>query len=180
MELLGPGALTERWTLLLRLAANREAVEDARARVHSLARGAHAEVRAADGKEWDRLAQLELDAVTRVRLADLPGRIETTLQHAQRLLSRINGTCCLAAHAGDGIVRLYLGESPAEESAFAIGEARATLAKTGGTVIVHSRSGELMRRVDAFGANGAPLELMKRLKSTFDPAAILAPGRFVV
>ena len=51
---------------------------------------------------------------------------------------------------------------------------------TGGTVTVRSRSAELMRRVDAFGANGIPLELMARLKQIFDPAGILAAGRFVV
>ena len=67
-----------------------------------------------------------------------------------------------------------------EETAFALGELRALLSISGGSVIVHSRTAELMRRVDAFGATGPQLPLMANLKKIFDPAGILAPGRFVV
>jgi hypothetical protein len=51
---------------------------------------------------------------------------------------------------------------------------------TGGTVVAHSRDGELMRRVDAFGSVGPATALMQRLKEIFDPAGVLAPGRFVM
>jgi FAD/FMN-containing dehydrogenase len=84
------------------------------------------------------------------------------------------------AHAGDDIVRVLLHDTDVEATAYAIGEARASLAGTGGTVVVHSRSGDLMRRADAYGATGPTLQLMTRLKQLFDPASILAPGRFVV
>ena len=69
---------------------------------------------------------------------------------------------------------------PADETAFAIGEARAVMQVTAGTLVVHSRSAELMRRTDAFGAVGPAQPLMARMKQIFDPAGILAPGRFVV
>lgn len=180
LELIRARSFGEDWLLLVRLQGSQEAVNDASARIRAMAQKDGANARTGDGNEWQPLADLELGAASEVRLADLPGRIENTLQQAVRLQEKLAGKCDLAAHATDGIVRLLIAENNAEETAFFIGEARAVLAKTGGTVIVRSRSADLMRRVDAFGANGLPLQLMAQLKQSFDPAGILAPGRFVV
>ncbi len=180
IELVRAASFGEFWLLLVRLQGSQEAVDDASAHITTMARKDGTTVRKGDGNEWPQLADLELGATSEVRLADLPGRLENTLQHAIKLQEKLAGKCDLAAHAADGIVRLLIAENNAEETAFFIGEARAALAKNGGTVIVRSRSADLMRRVDAFGANGLPLQLMAQLKQSFDPAGILAPGRFVV
>lgn len=180
IELLAPGALHSAWTLLVRLAGNEETVADARARIAAHAARAGTDILPAGVAEWSELAAVELNAVTVVRMADLPMRLGATLQIAQKLVARLDAPVRLGAHAGDGVVRLYLGHAPAEETAFAIGEARAVMKVTGGTLVVHSRSAELMRRADAFGAVGAAQPLMAQLKTIFDPAGILAPGRFVV
>ncbi|HEY0671750.1 MAG TPA: FAD-linked oxidase C-terminal domain-containing protein, partial [Longimicrobiales bacterium] len=180
LELLDAGALTESWLLLVRLAGNQESVADAHAHIAAHAKQLNAETRAAPAADWDALARLELSATTVVRLADLPSRLENTLQLAQRLMARVNGPCQMAAHAGDGVIRIFIGESTAADTAYVVGEIRELMAVSNGTVTLHSSNAELMRRVDAFGANNVPLALMSRLKQVFDPAGVLAPGRFVV
>ena len=176
MELLAPGVLGAGWTLLVRLAGNQESVTDANVRIAARA----AAVEKAQPNVWPFVQSVELNALTMVRLADLPTRLGATLQLAQKLMARANAPAKLVAHAGDGIVRLYLDAADAEQTAFAIGEARAVMSVSGGTVIVHSRDTELARRVDAFGAVGSAQPLMTKLKQIFDPAGILAPGRFVM
>lgn len=172
--------LLDGWSLLIRLHGNQESVVDARTRIAAHCSTAGLAVAAAGKHEWQELAQAELDAVTVVRLADLPSRLPQTLQLAEKLVARAGADARVAAHAADGIVRVLLGDSDAESTAFAIGEARTVLGVSGGSVIVHSGSGELMRRVDAFGGGGNTLPLMTKLKQLFDPAGVLAPGRFVV
>lgn len=180
IELIAPGTLGDAWSLLVRLSGSAEAVADARARIAAESARLSAAVAPAGADVWAQLAALELKATTIVRLADLPARLPATLQQAEKLLHKLAGRHALVAHAGDGVVRLYLGDTPAEETAFAIGEARSVMQVTAGTLVVHSRSAELMRRADAFGAVGPAQPLMARLKQIFDPAGILAPGRFVV
>jgi glycolate oxidase FAD binding subunit len=176
MELLAPVPTGSEWTLLVRLTGNQESVADAHARIAAFGPGTSA----ARSDVWQQVQDMELQALTTVRLADLPTRLSPTLQVAQKLVARAGAGARLAAHAGDGIVRVYLGAGDAEQVAFAIGEARAVMGVTGGTVIAHSRDAELARRVDAFGAPGPARPLMTKLKQIFDPAGILAPGRFVV
>jgi glycolate oxidase FAD binding subunit len=175
IELLAPGVLGADWTLLVRLTGNREAVTDARARI-----GARApRMEDAQPDVWRRLQDIELAAPTTIRLADLPSRLPAVIQVAEKLVSRAGVPAKSMMHAGDGIVRVFVSESDSEALAFAIGEARAVMAVSGGTVVAHSRDGELMRRVDAFGSVGPVHALMTKMKEIFDPAGVLAPGRFV-
>ena len=175
IELIAPGILGSDWTLLVRLSGNRESVADARARIAE--RSPRQE--SAQPQVWHRLQEVELAATTTVRLADLPTRLAATLQLADKLVTRAGVPAQTMVHAGDGIVRLYFAECDQEALAFAIGEARSVMSVTAGTVVTHSRDGELMRRVDAFGEVGPAQFLMTRLKQIFDPAGVLAPGRFV-
>jgi glycolate oxidase FAD binding subunit len=174
------GADADEWQLLVRLGGNDESVADARARVQ--ARCAHLSVslQQSSNEAWNGLVRAELGAITEVRIADVPSRMEATLAAAQKIAARVGAGARIHAHAADGIARVFAGESAVEDTAFVIGEMRALLAVTGGTVLVHSRTAELMRRVDAFGATGPQLQIMANLKKIFDPAGILAPGRFVV
>ena len=180
IELCAPTTANHTWTLLVRLSGNEECVADASARSAAAAARLNVAVAAAAANAWDELARQETSATTIVRLADLPARLPFTLQQAEKLVSKLPGALSMVAHAGDGVVRIHLPESPLEETAFAIGEARAVLKVTEGTVVVHSRTAELMRRVDSFGSTAAAQPLMARLKQIFDPAGILAPGRFVL
>ena len=172
--------LLDGWSLLIRLHGNTESVVDARTRIAAHCASARLAIEPGTEKHWRELADSELNAVTVVRLADLPSRLPATLLLAQKLITRSGAAARLAAHAADGIVRVFMGAGDAEAAAFAIGEARTTASVSGASVIMHSRSGELMRRVDAYGGGGSTLPLMAKLKHLFDPAGILAPGRFVV
>ncbi len=179
IELLGPNDAGEPWTLVVRLSGSPDAVADATARINALSSGLPAAMKPVTDEVWQAMQLAELNAHTTIRLADLPARLSSTLQLAQKVVARAVAPAQLIAHAADGIVRLYLGAANAENVAFAIGEARSVMSVSGGSVVVHSREAELMRRADAFGAVGATQPLMARLKHIFDPAGILAPGRFV-
>ncbi|HEX6938628.1 MAG TPA: FAD-binding oxidoreductase [Longimicrobiales bacterium] len=92
----------------------------------------------------------------------------------------------LMAHAGAGIVRVAV-RAPEPGSAFdadrwarALEDARAALAGTGGSLIVARAPAALLRRFEPFADPGPALRLMRELKAKFDPAGVLAPGRFVV
>jgi glycolate oxidase FAD binding subunit len=180
VELVSPGLIAPSWGLLIRLCGNAEAVADAQARLQGRSTQAQLQMKKAALADWEKLEQSEISATTVVRLADVPSRIATTLQAAEKLAAKAGTDPVIAAHAGDGIVRVLLRDSDVENTAFAIGEARSLLVGSGGTVIAHSHNGDVMRRADAYGATGPTLQFMSKLKQLFDPASILAPGRFVI
>jgi FAD/FMN-containing dehydrogenase len=164
----------------MRLCGNAEAVADARSRLQTRCNEQQLHMQKAALAEWEKLEQTEVSATTIVRLADLPSRIAVTLQIAQKLAAKAGTNPTISAHAGDGIVRVLLRDSDVENTAFAIGEARSMVVAAGGTLIAHSHNGNVMRRADAYGATGPMLQFMAKLKQLFDPASILAPGRFVI
>jgi glycolate oxidase FAD binding subunit len=81
---------------------------------------------------------------------------------------------------GVGIARLALLETPAAEAAQRLVERlRAGVESLRGAVVLEAAPPELKARVEAWGKAGEDLELMKRVKSVWDPKGILSPGRFV-
>ncbi|HEX7119905.1 MAG TPA: FAD-binding oxidoreductase [Longimicrobiales bacterium] len=67
-----------------------------------------------------------------------------------------------------------------DRCASALRDARAALAESGGTLTVARAPAALLERFEPFADPGPALRLMKALKSKFDPAGVLSPGRFVV
>ena len=59
-------------------------------------------------------------------------------------------------------------------------DARAAAESNGGSLVLLAAPNDLRREVDAWGSPPPTLELMQRLKNSFDPGRILNPGRFVV
>ena len=57
---------------------------------------------------------------------------------------------------------------------------RARTETAGGSLVMLSAPDDFMREVDAWGTPPPTLEVMRRLKSAFDPDGVLNPGRFVV
>src|SRR5690606_25572279 len=92
----------------------------------------------------------------------------------------------LLAHAGSGIVRAAVpadayGRWPGAEWAAALAGARSRLAERGGTVLcVRAPRDVVGTGLDPFGDPGPALRLMRALKKAFDPAGVLAAGRFVL
>jgi hypothetical protein len=61
-----------------------------------------------------------------------------------------------------------------------IGDARKELAADGGSVIAPRIDARRDSGFDPFGHPGPVFDLMHGIKSAFDPAGILSPGRFTV
>lgn len=193
----GAGGRAASWYLLVRLQGNAAAVTDAEARVERLAAGLQRDGRAA---VWSALSVAEAGAALCVRLADAPTRLERTLRLALDLPGDAGAASAagfaasgagiadrvVAAHAGAGIVRVAVrapdrnGSFEVERWARALADARAALAETGGTLIVARAPKALLEAVEPFPDPGPALRLMRQLKSKFDPAGVLSPGRFVV
>ncbi|MGI8588726.1 MAG: FAD-binding oxidoreductase [Chloroflexia bacterium] len=77
-----------------------------------------------------------------------------------------------------GVATLRLeGDGPALPAA--LSALRAALAAAGGSVVVLDCPPEMKPGLDAWGAAGDALPLMRRVKAEFDPRRTLNPGRFV-
>jgi FAD/FMN-containing dehydrogenase len=89
----------------------------------------------------------------------------------------------VVAHAGSGVIwALYLPGMetvPEEPVARALEGLRAEAVAAGGSLVLHDAPPPLKRQVDAWGAPGDGVDLMRRLKAEFDPRGLCNPGRFV-
>lgn len=172
-----PGSDHDGWTLLGRFQGSAETVVALCKQAASIgiAAGLEATVIREAPDVWRELSREETHAPTVIRLADAPARLAETLE----LATRFEGATRIAAHAGQGIVRL-LGGPDADRWTELAEAARAELAARRGTLTIARASTGLIERVDPFGDAGPTLRLMQELKKQFDPAGILAPGRFVV
>lgn len=85
-----------------------------------------------------------------------------------------------AVYPGVGILHIGLLDlQNAGQAAGLIARIRAAAEKAGGAVVVISAPPDIKAQVDAWGAPLSGFDLMRRMKSTWDPKGTLAPGRFV-
>ncbi|WP_202863592.1 FAD-binding oxidoreductase [Ornithinimicrobium avium] len=85
----------------------------------------------------------------------------------------------VSGSAGTGVLYAIVPEArAAEEVATAVAAVRATSARLGGSTVVLDAPPQVKAVLDSWG-HVPGLELMRRVKAEFDPARILAPGRFV-
>jgi glycolate oxidase FAD binding subunit len=89
----------------------------------------------------------------------------------------------VVAQACSGVIwALYLpGMEAAPEApvAKALEGLREEAVAAGGSLVLHDAPPPLKRQVDAWGAAGDGVDLMRRLKAEFDPRGLCNPGRFV-
>jgi glycolate oxidase FAD binding subunit len=134
---------------------------------------------------WARLAAAMTGPVT-LRLAGEPARLGhwmVTLAH----MARDGGVDLMSmGEAGGGVIRAALrardgaGVPAANWLAGAVAGLRASLAPGGGSLVVERAPRAVKDALDVWGPVASEaLALMRRLKSEFDPAGILNPGRFV-
>jgi glycolate oxidase FAD binding subunit len=81
------------------------------------------------------------------------------------------------AHAANGVVRMTVRLPDAV--AGIVGVLRPVLEARGGSFVVERASPAVKASLDVWGEIGPSFPLMRRVKEAFDPAGILAPGRFV-
>jgi glycolate oxidase FAD binding subunit len=196
VELFGPATasalgLVRMWTLAVRCRGNHAFVDAARSRLATLG-GANQPVFLDDvegPRIWESLTALEAQASTAVRLTSLPSRLPRLIElvgaaNSSDRKSDNESGWMLAAHAASGILRVWRAESPAGADLEALGkrfgEIRQEVVNDGGTVTLPVVPDGLADRLDAFDVSGPALELARGLKTTFDPAGILSPARFIV
>lgn len=132
---------------------------------------------------WEAGASLVL------RMGALPSEMGTLFEEAEVLrgltsLERSSQSGIrLSADVGAGVLRLAaFGEQGAIGSLAswisALTDLRERLEVAGGSLTISCGPAELLRDVGAWGAKGGAWEIMSGLKAEFDPAGILAPGRF--
>ncbi len=88
----------------------------------------------------------------------------------------------MASVTQTGIGILYLGlldSQNASQIGGLITRIRKAAENVGGALVVISASAEVKAQVDVWGTPGTAFELMRKMKATWDPKGILAPGRFV-
>jgi len=193
LELVSPAVVSRfgrdpRWTLAVRCRGNSRFIDEATRRLHVLSPDTHHDVldEAGETRFWEGLANLEARAAVEVRLTGLPSRLRRLIRagHDEILHEGTGGDWLVAAHAGNGIVRLWrtdpLDHGRTDALCAAIGSARSAIETDGGRVVaprIDARDGS---DFDPFGHPGPVLELMQGIKAAFDPAGVLSPGRFTV
>jgi glycolate oxidase FAD binding subunit len=112
------------------------------------------------------------DEATVVRVSALPSELARTI----RIVERLQGS--LVARAGLGICWVWLPPLSSDAVVAAVEDLRFTLAPSPCVVLDAPR--EVRDKVDVWGESDGPeVELMRRVKSAFDPARICNPGVFL-
>lgn len=183
-ELLGPATaaalgLARQWTLAVRLRGGRAEVGDAVARIAGTTTGL--EVIDLAMPAWAGLARLETAAWPMVRVAGLASDLDATLDRCGHCISASGNTLDdwhIAAHAAGGIVRMW-PLAPGNDLGPAVAALRRETEAAGGTVLLERASPELQAAVPARSLDDAVKQnLAAGLRRVFDPAGILAPGRW--
>jgi glycolate oxidase FAD binding subunit len=111
-----------------------------------------------------------------LRVATLPTRLVETLGTLQAALPG----AALAGAAGLGVLRASVSHADATSLGTALERLRDALADVDGGVTIERAPRALREGLDPWGPVPAPaLDVMRAIKSEFDPRNILNPGRFV-
>jgi glycolate oxidase FAD binding subunit len=175
----------EEWLLLVRCAGNRDYIIEALRRVCMLW-PANCQMLHIDDAwpAWTTLADLEAAATVLIRVAGPPAMLGRMTAVAQDVTTAVGEPehWLLAAHAGSGIVRLWRCDEPGPvlgaRLAAAVDTARAMIESDRGTVLVTVAPDGMPESFDPLPCAEAERRLMRGVKAVFDPAGILAPGRF--
>ncbi len=125
-----------------------------------------------------RLGQFDVEPAAAVlRAATLPGEVGAVLAAVEAAARAHGAAVRTLAHATSGVVRIAVAR--AGDVAPLVRALRPRLEHGGGSLVVHRAGPEVKAAVDVWGSRGSGLGLMRRIKETFDPGGIFAPGRFV-
>jgi glycolate oxidase FAD binding subunit len=121
----------------------------------------------------------------RCRLSVPPALLEAELGELRRLAGGLGVACSLAGRAANAVLDATCTAADEDALSELVGAVRRRLgghsgSAASGSLVVRDGPLGLRRRLDVWGplAPGT-LALMREVKQRFDPAAVLAPGRFV-
>jgi glycolate oxidase FAD binding subunit len=98
---------------------------------------------------------------------------------AERLAAEHGFEASFLAHAGNGVVHIYLRGGEARDSMVPLGEElRALARKLGGSMIVAAAPPRLKTHDFVWGPPDDAFRIMSALKKEIDPKGIMSPGRF--
>ena len=113
-----------------------------------------------------------------VQASVLPGRVSHFIEQTVAANDRVS----LLSHAGNGIVLLEFEDYPEEGVGVLINQQlRPWANQSGGNVcVIHNRDYLEATTRTSWGTPSGPIEIMKRIKTQFDPHGILNRDRFIV
>lgn len=119
-----------------------------------------------------------------IRLSLLPSAMGTLFGEVGVLGEGLLGRPKLAAHIGWGVLRASFSELPSSDDALGelgvrLESLRSRLEGEGGTLVVSRGPRALFERVGPPAIGESVSKLIKGLRSEFDPAGILSPGRWL-
>jgi len=175
------GATPQLIALLLSIGSVAEAVEQQGSALAALARGHGARVDAVPESAWGGLGEA-VAAPVLLRLACEPRRLLHWLTTAQAAAGRLGVELASLAQPGHGVLQMAVwgAAAPRTLGAELVGPLRSGVESEGGSLMVEGAPSELKAICEAWGSiNLENMAIMRRIKTEFDPAGCLSPGRFV-
>lgn len=106
--------------------------------------------------------------------------LEDFLVRVRQEADRESLRLAMFAQAGAGIAHLCLLESKQSDALPGLVERVRRLAReTGGSLVVERCPTELKSTIDVWGPVGDDFEMLRKIKSAWDPKGVLSPGRFM-
>lgn len=115
----------------------------------------------------------------RLKIAVPPTAVATMHDHVARQASAAGLRWWTLSFAGNGILYVYLDAGTLSPYAAITRDTRARAVALGGSLVVQQCPAPLKALVDVWGAAPSGLDVMRRLKATYDPDGRLNPGRYI-
>lgn len=173
IDLLSPEAcrrmlMSTEWALAFRLLGTQAAISVLQERLHSLFEAAGLQSKVESSEFWQRLNELDKHWEVCLRVAAFPSQLKHLLELLETTLKRVRDGWAVECQVG-AQVRVYL---PACPDADIITSLRRHF-----PVMLERAPLELKKQLDCRALSGAPLELMRAIKKSLDPADMFSPGR---
>ncbi len=134
------------------------------------------EIRLLDGADSAAMWQWMTEVPAQLQANVRPGRLGALIGS----ITEVDPACAVAAHAGDGVVKVRLSEEAAGDLPAVLAKLRpAARLLDGNLVVLDAPPGTGLTRDDVWGPPRAAHPVMRAIKERFDPEGILNPGRWI-
>jgi len=185
-----PGREAKEPEIWLEMAGSRRVIERCERELGELAKASGVALRSVEPIEaeaaWARITDLRtclpepsLGAI--ILKATLPdSACEELISRAEQEAEGEKVRLAAFAQLGVGTVHIcVLGDSPASGTINLVQRVRASTEALGGAMVVERCPSSVKGQIDVWGAPKDDFDLMRKLKTLWDPKGILSPGRFV-